>query len=72
MTTLAGIGLAVALAVGYAIECRWFPYTKCGCCKGSGKHHRADGKVFRDCWWCTGSGRRRRLGRWLLDRRRDR
>jgi hypothetical protein len=58
-------GLAVLTVAGYAIECWWWPLAHCYCCKGAGKHARADGKVFRNCWWCKGSGRRWRFGRRL-------
>lgn len=49
--------------IGYVIECMWWPYGRCWCCGGTGKHFRSDGKVFRDCnWVCKGSGRRIRVG----------
>ncbi|MEV6344111.1 hypothetical protein [Actinoplanes sp. NPDC051851] len=59
-------GLVLAAAV-YGYECWRWPLAHCLCCKGAGKHHRADGKVFRKCWWCEGSGSRRRAWRWAWD-----
>jgi hypothetical protein len=67
--------VGVVLAVIYAGECWWFPFARCWCCGGSGKHLRKDRKVFRDCRWCRGSGRRLRVGRqvwnWWAARRRE-
>lgn len=54
--------LALATLV-YAASCTWWPFAKCWCCEGSGRHSRKDRKVFRPCRWCRGSGRRLRLGR---------
>lgn len=55
------------VAVGYAGSCWWFPLARCMCCHGRGRHWRDDGKVFRRCSWCSGSGARRRVGRVVLD-----
>lgn len=64
--TLAMIG-SLGLAV-YALSCWWFPFGKCWCCKGSGRHYRKDGRVFRDCKrMCKGTGRRRRVGRTMFE-----
>lgn len=50
--------------IGYQVASGWwFPLTSCWCCKGSGRHSRKDGKVFRDCRVCRGRGRRFRIGR---------
>lgn len=55
--------LTAAWAIYYAISCWWFPYGKCRKCKGGGRVHRGDGKVFRVCPRCKGNGRRLRVGR---------
>lgn len=54
--------LAVLLFIAWRLLLwRWFPYTPCGHCKGTGKHW--NGKYFRPCRRCKGTGRRVRLGR---------
>lgn len=66
MTALAWLvsaGVAALVALLYAGSCWWFPFAACWCCSGGGRHHRKDGRVFKDCWWCAGSGRRLRIGR---------
>ena len=60
---LAGIGIALLCGLIYAGSCWWYPLGHCWCCKGSGRHAREDGKVYRPCWWCKGTGRRWRIGR---------
>lgn len=59
IAVLAGTGL-VALAV-YLARCYWYPDAKCSCCKGRGRHEATNGKILRNCRWCDGSGRRRRV-----------
>lgn len=65
------IGLSVAWIGYYATACWWFPFRRCWCCSGTGRHHSKNGKHLRLCRWCTGSGRRVRLARrgWNLLRR---
>jgi len=66
MGTLILAGLAAALV--YGVSCWWFPFGRCWCCGGSGRHYRKDGKVFRDCKrMCKGTGRRRRVGRTVFE-----
>ncbi|MEV5629209.1 hypothetical protein [Micromonospora tulbaghiae] len=64
--------VALAAVVFIAVKVaswRWRPWAPCWCCKGTGKHYRDDGKVFRDCWWCRRSpGRRLRIGRRVWNR----
>lgn len=45
----------------YYLACQIWPYTKCGRCKGSGKHPSPSGKAFRLCSRCGGGGKKRRL-----------
>ena len=61
-------GLALLFAGLYIAECAWWPFAKCWCCKGSGKHSREDGQVWRTCRWCKGSGDRLRVGRRIWNR----
>jgi hypothetical protein len=62
-------GFVLVVLVWYVAECAWWPFARCWCCKdGTGKHFRDDGKVWRNCWWCSGSGKRKRVGRKLWDR----
>lgn len=60
------LGVPVILA-GYGGSCWWWPLARCLCCSGKGKHWRSDGKVFKRCRWCKGSGARRRVGRVAWD-----
>lgn len=63
MSALFWPSLAVATGLIYAGSCAWWPFARCGRCKGTGRFSRKDGKVFRDCRRCKGSGRRLRIGR---------
>lgn len=58
---LALAGAAFVCALIYAVSCWWFPFAHCSC--SGGKVMREDGKVFRVCRRCGGSGRRLRVGR---------
>ncbi len=73
---LAWVFLAAAALLAvlvYAGSCWLWPFTHCARCSG-GKVSRDDGRVFRMCRRCSGSGRRLRVGRrvwnWIADRRR--
>ncbi len=55
--------LVIGLGLVYAVECWVFPFAFCSKCKGAGKVVGPGGKIFRNCWWCRGSGRRIRIGR---------
>jgi hypothetical protein len=61
------IGIAAVLGLIYVVECWWFPFGRCWCCSGAGRHSRKDGRVWRDCRVCRGSGKRMRLGRRLFN-----
>lgn len=55
----------IALWLGHSVV---WPWTACNACPGGKK--RTDGgrgRSWRDCRWCGGSGKRRRLGRRLID-----
>lgn len=60
--------IGLSWAAVYLAGCRWRPFAACLCCKGNGKHARADGKVWRKCRWCRGSGTRLRVGRRVWNR----
>lgn len=55
------IVLIVVVGGVYLLSCLFWPYTKCGSCKG-GKHFSPGGSAWRKCGRCRGSGRQRRLG----------
>lgn len=58
------IVMTVVIVAVYAISCWWWPFTTCWKCEGVGsKFARRDGKVWRDCRRCKGSGKRLRVGR---------
>lgn len=63
MMTLIVIGLILGCSGWYSLSCWRWPLADCWCCDGKGKHARKDGKVFRRCRWCRGSGHRWRIGR---------
>jgi hypothetical protein len=55
-------------AVYYATACAIWPYRRCVACKGNPKQPAWwGGNTYRLCGWCNGTGRRRRLGRWVFD-----
>lgn len=59
-------GLAVWFA-GYGVACLIWPYRACRVCSGMGRRPSPSGRAFRVCWWCKGTGRRLRLGRWIYN-----
>lgn len=63
------VGVFVVAPACYAASCAWWPHGKCWCCGGAGRHFRGDGRVFRDCRVCRGSGRRLRMGRRVWNKR---
>lgn len=65
---LAAIAAVLVVGAMYAASCAWWPLAKCWRCEGSGKRARRDGKVWRSCRWCRGTGRRLRVGRWAWNR----
>lgn len=52
----------------YAGSCWMFPFARCRWrrCEG-GRRYRSDQKVWRDCRWCKGAGRRLRIGRRIFN-----
>ncbi len=73
MGYLIAAGGAMLWTAVYVGSCWLWPFTHCARCSG-GKISRDDGRVFRLCRRCSGSGRRLRVGRrvwnWVADRRR--
>lgn len=65
-------GTGIAAVALYLLGCLIFPFANCTKCHGSGKSRAPHGKAFRNCRRCKGTGRRTRIGRRLIDRRRDR
>ncbi len=63
VTVIAG----VAITIGYAIACRFWPYANCRRCEGSGQKRSPSGRNWRACRKCKGSGTRVRTGRRRLD-----
>lgn len=62
------VALVVAvLAAGYAISCLLWPITNCRRCDGAGRHRSPNGKNWRACRKCKGSGGRIRTGRQILN-----
>lgn len=57
----------VLTAVGYLIDCKLYPYTRCRSCGGAKRHLSPSGAdAWRHCTVCGGSGERDRLGRKIL------
>ncbi len=72
MSGWAAMSVVVLAGLGaYMARCWWYPYAKCACCKGTGRHEAKNGKVLRRCHFCKGSGRRRRVWQMLLGLRKE-
>jgi hypothetical protein len=56
-----------AWAVGYGLACWIWAFKPCRVCSGLGRRPSPSGRAFRVCWWCKGTGRRLRLGRWIYN-----
>lgn len=55
---------ALAWIVWYLLACAFYPFARCLVCKGTGRKYQSEKrKTWRDCRWCKGRGRRRRVGR---------
>lgn len=55
----------IALWLGHSA---FFPWTGCNACPGGKKRNDGGkGAVWRDCRWCGGSGKRRRVGKRLIE-----
>jgi hypothetical protein len=61
MLVLAGLGWAAV----YALRCWLRPFVPCRLCKGQGARLVRRGE--RPCWWCDGTGARKRWGRRFVD-----
>ncbi|OZM69891.1 hypothetical protein CFN78_28110 [Amycolatopsis antarctica] len=61
--------LIAAVTAAYLAMCALYPYAACSsaACEG-GRLKAPNGKSWRNCRRCRGSGRRRRLGARLLGR----
>lgn len=61
--------LLLILLVLYLLECVFDPWTSCGreACEG-GRIYTEDHRYWHDCWRCKGTGKRRRFGRWVMDK----
>jgi hypothetical protein len=66
-------GLTTLILVGvlaYIVACFIWPESICAHCDGRGRTSQPGNKrAVRTCFWCKGVGRRTRLGRRLLSRR---
>lgn len=69
--TLTATGIALAVALSYALSCAVKPYRDCWVCRGKA-HHRSKSSptLSRPCRWCRASGKRLRYGRRLWNRAR--
>jgi DnaJ-class molecular chaperone len=59
------LGLAAAGAVAFGcwwVSLRWWPYTACWKCSGTGKNTGSNRQRWGDCRKCGGSGKRLRWG----------
>ncbi len=55
--------LALVAGILYVAACTWWPFTRCGRCRGTGKLRSPTGKAWRPCRPCDGSGTKVRFGR---------
>lgn len=63
------LGLALAGAIGYCASLKIWPWTYCRRCQGAGRNAGSNPKRFGLCRGCGGSGRKKRLGARMIDRR---
>jgi DnaJ-class molecular chaperone len=64
--------IAAVFTAAYYVSVRRHPYRPCRPCGGKGRNPGSTSKRFGRCGYCGGSGRKLRLGAWLLERRRGR
>lgn len=70
--TVLGVLIVVFLVLYYVSSCAFWPYSRCGKCKGEGRFPAWwGGRAFRFCGRCGGAGRRLRFGRWIYNYVRD-
>lgn len=61
MSVLLGLGAALlALAAGWAVSRRLWPFGRCWRCKGTGRGWGSNSRRWNLCRRCGGSGRRNR------------
>jgi DnaJ-class molecular chaperone len=70
MDPLTVFAVALVLGVFHYFSARWWPFTKCGRCGGTGRNAGSNSKRWGTCGRCHGSGRRKRLGAYLFFRQR--
>lgn len=59
------VGVGIVWLAACAVGCTFWPFTRCGKCKGLGKFRSPGGKAWRKCRRCKGYGERLRIGRRL-------
>jgi hypothetical protein len=64
---LAAVGALLLAAAWYLGACLVYPYTNCGRCHGLGRFHARDGRAWRPCRRCKGTGARLRVGRRVIN-----
>lgn len=72
--TLTAISFIALVVLGYTASCACWPMARCAWpgCDGGRLYRGNQRRIFRDCRWCRGTGRRLRIGRrvWNAYRRR--
>ena len=61
--------LFLAIGVAYAVSCWRWPLTDClrSRCEAGKIYRRSKRTVWRECWWCKGTGKRMRVGRRIFN-----
>lgn len=63
--------LAAAGFTGWWISLRFWPYTACKRCNGTGRNGGSNRSRWGVCRRCNGSGKRERLAHRMLNRRKN-
>lgn len=61
--------LAGGILLWYVVAPFIWPWARCWCCRGTGRHYAPDREHWRGCRWCGESGRRLRWARRIWGRR---
>lgn len=65
---VATLAAGVLWLAGYGVVCRWWPFAACRRCGGDGKLREPfSRKAWRTCPRCTGTGKRHRFGRRVMN-----